>query len=74
MGVGRGIVSATCVVHPGKPIIHVLGDAAIGFPGMEMETLCRYGMPAKIAVFNNGGVGPMLNMRPNTLIWAPATT
>ena len=52
-------------------------DSAIGFSGMEMETLCRYGMPAKI-VFNNGGIGPrmeeipnnpMLNMRPNTLIW-----
>ena len=45
---------------------------------MEMETLCRYGMPVKIVVLNNGGVGPgmpeipqnpMLNMRPNTLIW-----
>ena len=43
-----------------------------------METLCRYGMPAKIVVFNNGGIGPgggdipdnpMLNMRPNSLIW-----
>ena len=45
---------------------------------MEMETLCRYGMPAKIVVMNNGGIGPgmpeipenpMLNMRPNTLIY-----
>jgi len=43
-----------------------------------METLCRYGMPAKIVVFNNGGIGPgmpeippnpMLNMRPNSLIY-----
>jgi thiamine pyrophosphate-dependent acetolactate synthase large subunit-like protein len=43
-----------------------------------METLCRYGMPAKIVVLNNGGIGPgmpeipsnpMLNMRPNTLIY-----
>ena len=78
MGVGLGIVIAACVVHPDKPIIHVSGDSAIGFSGMEMETLCRYGMPAKIVVFNNGGIGPgmeeipnnpMLNMRPNTLIW-----
>ena len=78
MGVGLGIVIAACVVHPDKPIIHVSGDSAIGFSGMEMETLCRYGMPAKIVVFNNGGIGPgmpeipenpMLNMRPNSLIW-----
>jgi thiamine pyrophosphate-dependent acetolactate synthase large subunit-like protein len=45
---------------------------------MEMETLCRYNMPAKIVVLNNGGIGPgmpeipanpYLNMRPNTLIY-----
>ena len=78
MGVGLGIVIAACVVHPDRPVVHVSGDSAIGFSGMEMETLCRYGMPAKIVVFNNGGIGPgmpeipndpMLNMRPNSLIW-----
>ena len=78
MGVGLGFVIAACVVHPDKPIVHVSGDSAIGFSGMEMETMCRYGLPAKIVVFNNGGIGPgmeeipdnpMLNMRPNSLIW-----
>jgi 2-hydroxyacyl-CoA lyase 1 len=78
MGVGLGIVIAACVVHPDRPIVHVSGDSAIGFSGMEIETLCRYGMPAKIVVFNNGGIGPgmpeipdnpMFNMKPNALIW-----
>jgi 2-hydroxyacyl-CoA lyase len=78
MGVGLGLVVAACVVHQDRPVVHVSGDSAIGFSGMEMETLCRYGMPAKIVVLNNGGIGPgmpeipdnpMLNMRPNTLIW-----
>src|SRR5438874_8390293 len=78
MGVGLGLVVASCVVHPDRPVVHVSGDSAIGFSGMEMETLCRYGMPAKIIVLNNGGIGPgmsdipdnpMLNMRPNTLIY-----
>ncbi len=78
MGVGLGLVVASCVVHPDRPVVHVSGDSAIGFSGMEMETLCRYGMPAKIVVLNNGGIGPgmpeipenpMLHMRPNTLIW-----
>jgi 2-hydroxyacyl-CoA lyase 1 len=58
MGVGLGIVIAACVVHHDKPVIHVSGDSAIGFSGMEMETLVRYNMPAKIVVFNNGGIGP----------------
>lgn len=78
MGVGLGFVIAACVAHPDRPVVHVSGDSAIGFSGMEMETLCRYGMPAKIVVFNNGGIGPgggdipadpMLNMKPNSLIY-----
>jgi 2-hydroxyacyl-CoA lyase 1 len=78
MGVGLGIVIASCVVHPDRPVVHISGDSAIGFSGMEMETLCRYNMPAKIVILNNGGIGPgmpeipadpMLNMRPNTLIY-----
>ena len=78
MGVGLGLVVASCVVHPDRPVVHVSGNSAIGFSGMEMETLCRYSMPAKIVVLNNGGIGPgmpeipdnpMLNMRPNTLIY-----
>src|SRR5204863_2463 len=56
MGVGLGLVVAACVVHPDRPVVHVSGDSAIGFSGMEMETLCRYGMPAKIVVLNNGGI------------------
>src|SRR4029450_8382781 len=24
----------------------------------EMETVCRYNLPVKIVVFNNGGIGP----------------
>jgi 2-hydroxyacyl-CoA lyase 1 len=78
MGVGLGLVVAACAVHPDRPVVHISGDSAIGFSGMEMETLCRYNMPAKIVVMNNGGIGPgmpeipknpMLNMRPNTLIY-----
>jgi thiamine pyrophosphate-dependent acetolactate synthase large subunit-like protein len=45
---------------------------------MEMETLVRYNLPAKIVVLNNGGIGPgmpqipenpMFNLKPNALIW-----
>ena len=44
-------------MHPDRPIISVSGDSAIGFSGMEMETACRYNMPVKIVVLNNGGIG-----------------
>jgi len=78
MGVGMGFVVAAAVVHPDKPIISVSGDSAIGFSGMEMETVCRYQLPVKIVVFNNGGIGPghakipdnpLQNLRPNALIY-----
>jgi len=58
MGIGMGFVIAAAVVHPDKPIISVSGDSAIGFSGMEIETACRYNLPVKIVVFNNGGIGP----------------
>ncbi len=78
MGVGLGHAIAACVVHPNRPVIHLSGDSAIGFSGMEMETLVRYNLPAKIVVLNNGGIGPgmpeipedpMINMKPNALIY-----
>ena len=78
MGVGLGHAIAACVVHPNRPVIHLSGDSAIGFSGMEMETLARYNLPAKIVVLNNGGIGPgmpeipedpMMNMKPNALIY-----
>ncbi len=78
MGIGMGFVIAAAVVHPDKPIISVSGDSAIGFSGMEMETVCRYQLPVKIVVFNNGGIGPghaempddpLQNLKPNALIY-----
>jgi len=57
MGIGMGFVIAAAVVHPDRPIISVSGDSAIGFSGMEIETACRYRLPVKIVVLNNGGIG-----------------
>jgi 2-hydroxyacyl-CoA lyase 1 len=57
MGVGMGFAIAAAVVHPDRPIVSVSGDSAIGFSGMEMETACRYRLPVKIVVLNNGGIG-----------------
>jgi 2-hydroxyacyl-CoA lyase 1 len=78
MGVGLGHAIAACICNPGRPVIHLSGDSAIGFSGMEMETLVRYNFPAKIVVLNNGGIGPgmpsipenpMFNLKPNALIY-----
>jgi len=57
MGIGMGFAIAAAVVHPERPIISVSGDSALGFSGMEIETACRYKLPVKVVVLNNGGIG-----------------
>jgi 2-hydroxyacyl-CoA lyase 1 len=57
MGVGFGFAVAAAVVNPDRPIVSVSGDSAFGFSGMECETLCRYNLPVKVVVLNNGGIG-----------------
>jgi 2-hydroxyacyl-CoA lyase 1 len=57
MGVGLGFAVAASVVNPGKRIVAVEGDAAFGFSGMEVETMCRYKLPITIVVINNNGIG-----------------
>jgi 2-hydroxyacyl-CoA lyase 1 len=78
MGVGLGQAIAAAVADPSRPVVHLSGDSAIGFSGMEMETLVRFNLPVKIVVLNNGGIGPgmpeipenpMFNLKPNALIY-----
>src|SRR5438045_3615211 len=54
------------------------GDSAIGFSGMEMETLVRYNFPVQNRGAEQCGIGPgmpeipanpMFDMKPNALIY-----
>lgn len=77
MGIGMGFAIAAAVAHPDRPTISVSGDSAIGFSGMEIETACRYNLPIKIVVLNNGGIGGGIGhlpddkhaIPPRALIW-----
>jgi oxalyl-CoA decarboxylase len=55
MGIGMGYAIAAAV-ESGKPVVAVEGDSAFGFSSMELETICRYGLPIVTVIFNNGGV------------------
>jgi len=55
MGIGMGYCVAAAVTTK-QPVIAIEGDSAFGFSGMEVETLCRYGLPVCIVVMNNNGV------------------
>ncbi|BBZ33711.1 oxalyl-CoA decarboxylase [Mycolicibacterium confluentis] len=55
MGIGLGYAIAAAV-ETGGPVLAIEGDSAFGFSAMEMETICRYRLPATVLVFNNGGI------------------
>jgi oxalyl-CoA decarboxylase len=55
MGVGMGYCVAAAVVTR-QPVIAIEGDSAFGFSGMEVETICRYGLPVCVVILNNNGV------------------
>jgi oxalyl-CoA decarboxylase len=55
MGIGMGYCVAAAVTT-GQQVIAIEGDSAFGFSGMEVETICRYGLPVCIVIMNNNGV------------------
>ncbi len=55
MGVGMGTAIAAAV-ETGQPVVAIEGDSAFGFSGMEVETICRYGLPVCVVIFNNSGI------------------
>ena len=63
MGIGMGYAIAAAV-ETGDPVVAIVGDSAFGFSGMDVETICRYGLPVTVIVLNNGGVyrGDELNL------------
>ncbi|MCC2689411.1 MAG: oxalyl-CoA decarboxylase, partial [Rhizobiaceae bacterium] len=72
MGIGMGFAIAAAI-ETGKPVLAVEGDSAFGFSGMEIETICRYGLPICVVVFNNDGIyrGTDVNLTGSS---DPATT
>jgi oxalyl-CoA decarboxylase len=55
MGIGMGFAIGAAI-ETGKPVLAVEGDSAFGFSGMEVETICRYGLPVCVVIFNNNGI------------------
>lgn len=54
LGLGLGYSIAARVVHPDKQVVLLAGDGAIGFCGMDLDTLVRHNLPVVIIVGNNG--------------------
>jgi acetolactate synthase-1/2/3 large subunit len=54
LGVGTGYSMAARIAHPDRQVVALFGDGAIGFSGMELETLVRLKLPVVCVVGNNG--------------------
>ncbi|HEV2755517.1 MAG TPA: acetolactate synthase [Actinomycetota bacterium] len=54
LGVGPGYAMAARLAHPDRQVVVMYGDGAVGFAGMEFETMVRLGLPAVCVVGNNG--------------------
>jgi acetolactate synthase I/II/III large subunit len=57
LGYGLGITMGAKLAAPGKLCINVMGDAAIGMTGMDIETAARNRIAILTVVFNSGVMG-----------------
>jgi len=57
LGYGLGITMGAKLAEPNKLCINVMGDAAIGMTGMDIETAARNHIAILTVVFNNGVMG-----------------
>ena len=54
LGTGTGYALAARVAHPDRQVVLMLGDGAIGFSGMDFDSLVRHNLPVVAVVGNNG--------------------
>ena len=57
LGYGLGITMGAKLAAPDKLCVNVMGDAAIGMTGMDIETAARNQIAILTVVFNNGVMG-----------------
>ncbi len=57
LGYGLGIIMGAKLAAPRKLCVNVMGDAAIGMTGMDIETAARNRIAILTVVFNNGVMG-----------------
>ena len=54
LGMGPGYALAAGLAHPGRQIVLLLGDGAVGFALGDFEALVRHGVNVVAVVGNNG--------------------
>jgi acetolactate synthase-1/2/3 large subunit len=54
LGSGLGYALAAKLARPERQVVLLLGDGALGFAGMELDTLARHGIAVVSVIGNNG--------------------
>jgi acetolactate synthase-1/2/3 large subunit len=54
LGTGLGYSIAARVCRPDRQVVALLGDGALGFSAMDVDTLVRHQLPVTMVVGNNG--------------------
>jgi thiamine pyrophosphate-dependent acetolactate synthase large subunit-like protein len=54
LGYGLGLAMGAKLAAPEKQVINIMGDAAFGMAGLDLETACRAQIPILTVVLNNG--------------------
>ena len=65
LGYSLGISIGAKLAAPGKTVVHLMGDAAIGMAGLDFETTVRAGTPIITIVLNNGLMGGYADRMPS---------
>lgn len=53
VGFGLGLAIGAQTAHPGRPVLCLAGDGAVGFTIAEFDTLARHRLPVVVVVMNN---------------------
>lgn len=61
LGVGFGLAQGAAYARPGKPVVQISGDGALGFHLQEFETMVRQKLPIVTVVLNNSCWGQSLH-------------
>ncbi len=70
LGSGMGYALAAAVAHPGRQVVALFGDGAIGFSLGDLDTWARHGVNVTAVVGNNGVWG--LEKHPMRLLFGEA--
>ena len=57
VGFGLGLALGAAWAHPGRPLLCIAGDGAVGFTLIEFDTMVRHKLPIVVVVMNNSSWG-----------------